>query len=328
MVAGFRSNSLEDIVFIAIHGYLLFITVYAIAYESIPHIIMIFATRFLSAVWAIGRVIETLVVKKNLHKLLSAARCQPGFFEPSFYSDRHIFEGCLVGISVVSVVIEAFVATKLGQTFSKRPWRVVQVSSEMRKMYRLLLGFSVIVQMAGLILPATVALWVEQILNTSFKDIVGSHRYIYLPISLFVTIALPIWMTLGWFSLRRERTRATLVFFFLGLIILSCWSISFASPMFRWTFTTWWFFATIYVGSTALLCAALVLALLCRRNFGNNLDHYLLVQSRLSAMGFAHGHFEKDEKLNEAEVSSDLDEKFDEDRSSWGYGLEKVSLSD
>ncbi|KAI5123741.1 hypothetical protein M0805_000333 [Coniferiporia weirii] len=281
----FRENSLEDVVFIAIHVYLLFVAVYAIARESIPHIITIFGMHCLSLI---------------LSQLVKAAGCGTDFFGTTFYTDRHIYEGCLLIVSVLSIIVEAFAACKLGRVYSTRPWRVVQVSGPIRKMYRLLLGFSVVIQIAGLLLPAIMALWVYQLKNTWFSQIVGRrHVLIYEVFFIFVTI--------GWYSLRREWPRATLVFLVLGFIILCCCIAGFGSAMFLWAFTTWWFFGALYTLALTFVCAALVLALFCRRNFGNNLDHYLIVQNRLSAMGFAHGHFEKDDKLDETRISSDTD---------------------
>lgn len=70
-----------------------------------------------------------------------------------YSNSNKLFKACLLGISVLFIGLEAFVAYRLGQVcclldsshraysflqkiYSKRPWRVVQVSKEMRHMYR------------------------------------------------------------------------------------------------------------------------------------------------------------------------------------------------
>lgn len=217
------------------------------------------------------------------------------------------------------------------QIYGERPWRVVQVSSEIRRMYRvsiyladsedtfvliiaqLLLGFSVVMQITGLMLPATLGLWVDRLINTYFSQIVGNHRYIYGSVFIFLTCvsarrrgileglltssikALPLWAALvsndsflpftylrviiyhshqGWFSLRREWKRLTAVFLGSGVVLLCCVLVALASAMFIWTVTTWRLFMTFYVLTVILIIATIILAALCRNNFDKNLDHY------------------------------------------------------
>ncbi|KAH8120479.1 hypothetical protein DFH11DRAFT_66333 [Phellopilus nigrolimitatus] len=307
----FRDNRMEDVVFVVIHAYLLFVTVYAIARESIPHIVVIFSIRFLSAIWSLSRFIETIAVKKSLGRLVHAASCPSDFFGPKFFENRHIFEGLLLCSSTFMIILEAFLATKLGRVYFKRPWRVVQVSNEMQKMYKLLLGFSVVVQISALIFPTTMALWIDQIMNTWYSHATGNHIVLFRSFSIVLTILLPPWIAIGWYSLRREWPRATIVFLAFGAAFLGCLLALPFSPMFRWTFTTWWFFGMIFTATVVLFVATLVLAVLCRRNFGKNLDHYLLVQSRLSDRDFAHDHFEEDAKPfdTEAVIVHDLVDK-------------------
>lgn len=78
----------------------------------------------------------------------------------------------------------------------------------------------------------------------------------------------------GWYALRREWKKATSIFLGLGVAFLGFWFAVWDSAMFRWAFTTWWFFGMLYCLSLALLISAFVLAVICRRNFGKNLDHY------------------------------------------------------
>jgi len=305
----FRENRLEDAAFVGIHLYLLFVTVYAIACESIPHIIVLFATRVLSLAWALGRVIESTTVKNSLALLFNAAStstagkdggaCSPismEFIVP-FWRNRRGLEFGLLGASVVMIVLEAFIARRLVLTYSQRPWRVVQVPRETRKMYKLLLGFSVVIQLAAFILPTTMILFVVVLLSDPLNSH-SDHTRVYLGGVITTACLLPLWVFLGWRSLRREYKNATIVFLLITTTLLGVWSTLFDSRLFRWTFTTWWFLGTMMTASLLLLFFTIVLAVFCRLNFGKGLDHYLMVQTALTEIGFEHDNFEKDRSLD------------------------------
>lgn len=90
----FRDNRVEDIAFIAVHVYLFALTIYTLARESIPHLIVVFAIRLLSTTWSLGRVIETTIVKEELTRLGDSAACGQilGNVLDSFWNTRQIME--------------------------------------------------------------------------------------------------------------------------------------------------------------------------------------------------------------------------------------------
>ena len=147
--------------------------------------------------------------------------------------------------------------------------------------------------MSFLILPSAGALWVDQLVNTWTDKIVDAWA---LYITLFITTTvvsfhlsfhwrntigyyysiqiLPLWVVLGWYAIRREHRILTLLFMITGLVLVGCWAAMFDSSLYRWTYTTWWFFGTLTTGALTLLTATLIMGIVCRRNFGKNLDHY------------------------------------------------------
>jgi len=195
------------------------------------------------------------------------------------------------------IILEAFSARRLALIYSRRPWRVVQVPRETRKSYKLLLGFSVVIQLAAFILPTTMIIYVVVLLSAPL-NVHSSHTREYLGGVITTTCVLPLWVLLGWRSLRREYKSATIAFLLITAMLLGGWSAIFDSRLFRWTFRTWWFLATMMIASLLLLFSTLVLAVLCRLNFGKGLNHYLIVQTALSGSGFAHDNFEKDSSLD------------------------------
>jgi len=115
---------------------------------------------------------------------------------------------------------------------------------------------------------------------------------IYKAWGIVILVALIPWLTLGWFSVRREWRRGLLVFnglsaFFLlswlGMYLPACFSrklIGFTAVIFsgswRLTFLNWRFFSIIQVGAFASCLLTLVFGLLCRIFcFERGLPHYL-----------------------------------------------------
>lgn len=48
----------------------------------------------------------------------------------------------------------------------------------------------------------------------------------------------------------------------------------FASPIYRYVFGTWTFFASVSLASYLFLLATAVMTVICRMNFGKGLEHF------------------------------------------------------
>ena len=59
-----------------------------------------------------------------------------------------------------------------------------------------------------------------------------------------------------------------------GIFVTVIWTLMFFSPLYRFVFNTWPFFATMTVTSYIFLVATSILGALCRLNFGKGLAHY------------------------------------------------------
>lgn len=62
-----------------------------------------------------------------------------------------------------------------------------------------------------------------------------------------------------------------LIFLILSMLYLGGWSAMFFSTTFRWTFTTWTFFALMTTASVILTLLSAILGVVCRLNFGQGL---------------------------------------------------------
>lgn len=65
-----------------------------------------------------------------------------------------------------------------------------------------------------------------------------------------------------------------MVFVVIGITIIAMWSFMFTSRLYRWAFATWPFFAALTVMSFVYLVITIVLAIVCRANFGRGLAPY------------------------------------------------------
>lgn len=143
----------------------------------------------------------------------------------------------------------------------------------MSRAYRIILIFSIVIQLSVFFIVVAVALWVDQVFNgdighltkraTMFKAITFSVLFMIFP-----------WLTIGWISVRREHKLWMVVFLALSFGYLVGWSSMFLAPSFRWTFVEWRFFSVMATASVVLAVVALALGIVCRCNFGRGLPRY------------------------------------------------------
>ena len=75
--------------------------------------------------------------------------------------------------------------------------------------------------------------------------------------------------------------RLMIAFLVLAFIFIASWAVMFYSLVFRWTFTSWPFFAAITVTAFAEMIASCAIGILCWRNFDKGLAQY-----RMSSFSF------------------------------------------
>ena len=67
-------------------------------------------------------------------------------------------------------------------------------------------------------------------------------------------------------------------FLFLGIFYIASWGVMFYSLVFRWTFASWPFFASLTVAAFVMLIASCVLGVVCWRNFDKGLAHFRMFE--------------------------------------------------
>lgn len=110
----------------------------------------------------------------------------------------------------------------------------------------------------------------------------------------YMPFVIYLFLSKGWYSIRREKKRMMIVFLGICLFITVGWAILFYSDVYRWwafpasgrifylnsfifinrSFVQWPYLACYTVASFTLLIASLVLGIICRLNFGKGLAQY------------------------------------------------------
>lgn len=138
---------------------------------------------------------------------------------------------------------------------------------------QLVLAFSIAVQLSVFFIGADIALWLDQLFNGTFGRF-GAHRQIFKGLYIGFLVFLFPWLTIGWFSVRRESRLWMGAFLGASVVMVVCWAAMFADTAFMWTFRTWDFFGVITCSAAVLLAATIALGVACRLNFGKGLPDY------------------------------------------------------
>ncbi|KAF8311296.1 hypothetical protein DL93DRAFT_1498386 [Clavulina sp. PMI_390] len=188
---------------------------------------------------------------------------------PNYWEDRQDIETAQLVLNVVAFIVSVWLSWKLIKQFGWQTFKRVGANMGVNRMYKLVLGLSVVLQLSIFFVVASVALWVEQICIGAASFIVH-HKIFYEVTYLIVLIFLFPWAACGWFGVRRESKLMTHIFIGGTILLLGSWAAMFASSTFRLLVQSWKFFATLTIISIILLCCVLVLTVACRLQFGKH----------------------------------------------------------
>ncbi|KAJ2915349.1 hypothetical protein MD484_g5063, partial [Candolleomyces efflorescens] len=257
----------EDVATLFFQLWLFTIGLVAILNESLPHLGAAFFGHVLGGAWATSRITST----KNL---------------VAFYSGV-IVDGPCRGYDPLgpwwNVRLEHTVYA--GATFSR-----VGASPIIHRMYKLVLCFSVGLQLATFFTLVSATLWIAKIVHGSYA-MFAEHRTLYLVAFVIVLVIEIPWLFLGWICVRKECKIRFGVFLFLSAVLVAISSVMFSSNLYRCIFMAWSFFATVTVTAFVMLVLTAALGVLCYFNYGKGLAHYLKVTEALEGSDFTPVYF-------------------------------------
>ncbi|KAJ7482310.1 hypothetical protein B0H11DRAFT_1218586 [Mycena galericulata] len=282
----------EDLVILVFQLWLLALSVVTLLNESLPHLFASLAARAMATGWAGFRVRGNINLQNTYDLVIQTGPCN-GFDPMADWWDANTTNG-IVGLvaNVLIFVMMAALSYKLYKVYASETFARVGASKDINRVYKLVLLFSVILQLASFFTLAGTAMWLGKISFGAIRSL-AEHFPIYLA-ALVVTAFFEIpWLVLGWISVRREAKTLFLLFSLISLILLAMATGMFVSPLYRFVLVEWSFFATISCAAYALLVVTFVLAVVCRLQFGKGLAHFLRVCTDLEAEDFTPVSFPK-----------------------------------
>ncbi|OCH91309.1 hypothetical protein OBBRIDRAFT_753300 [Obba rivulosa] len=294
----------EDLALILAQVWLVAISLFAISYNSIPHILAVICTRLVQTGWSAFALWRTTNVQARFHTLFvdSGTPCQADFF-PAYFTTRKAVQIPDVALNAVALLASAWLGWSLVKVYSKSTFQRVGPPIAIVRIYRYFLAIFVLLQLSAFFLVTAMSLWVDQLLNSPI-EVISSHTGIYDALFLFTVLTLIPWIAIGWFAVRRELSRLMMLFLLICAAYFVCWAVMLYSKVFRWTFVQWPFFACITVSSFVVLVASGICGVVCWCKFGKGLAHYLHVEAILAESNFAQEVFTHDPEPELSRVRS------------------------
>lgn len=272
-IQGLKNSRRVDFTFVAFQVWVLGMSVVALLNESVPHIVAAFTTHVLATVWSGYQIHLTEAFREQFNALVTTGPCGSNIL-PEYWTPRRNTEISIAVLNVVVLFAIGFFSYKLLKQFGWQTFKKIGASFVINRCYRLVLAFSIAVQLSVFFIGADIALWLDQLVSGTFAQF-GAHRQIFKGLYIGFLVFLFPWLTIGWFSVRRESRIWMGTFLGSSLVMIGCWAAMFADRAFMWTVRTWDFFAVMTVVAGFLLAATLALGIACRLNFGKGLPGYL-----------------------------------------------------
>ncbi|KIY67672.1 hypothetical protein CYLTODRAFT_323053, partial [Cylindrobasidium torrendii FP15055 ss-10] len=280
-----RDARREDVVTLAFQIWMLSLSLVTILNESLPHLVASLASHVLGTAWAAFRVANSKQQEKRYRNLVVRGLCDNVDIMGNWWEIRTSHTIPVIVFHLVALAVLLYLSTTLYKVYSQQSYGRVGASPVINNIYKFVLMLSVCLQLVGFFSIASTGMWVDKILALRSRDVV-THLPMYLASFITVLVCEIPWVVLGWLSVRRENKILFFIFMVLSTFILGISSFLFSSDLFRATFNSWPFFATVTITSYVLLVANFVLAIVCRMHFGKGLAQYLKVTETLEGIDF------------------------------------------
>ncbi|KAG8712435.1 hypothetical protein FRC09_019879 [Ceratobasidium sp. 395] len=261
-----RDFAREDLAMIGFQGWLLVMSVVAILNESVPHLVAGLFTQTLSTGWSAFQMARSSSFRAQYEATIVRGACSGVDVLPDYFSHRTQDEIPIVVLNGIFLLTMIALSWRMCRVYGWQTFKRIGASRVMNGAYRLVLAFSIHLQLAVYFFVTSSALWVDELLNGPIACF-AEHRTIYEGVFITSVLLLLPWLVLGWIGVRRENKIMMHAFLVISLLFVTAWAAMFASDVYRWTFATWPFFAAMTVVSYVVLVATTGLAIICRYNF-------------------------------------------------------------
>ncbi|KAH6911883.1 hypothetical protein BKA70DRAFT_1397995 [Coprinopsis sp. MPI-PUGE-AT-0042] len=269
-----NSSRREDIALICLQFWLFAISVIAVVNDSVPHLLTVLVTRTFVTGWSAYAVWRSFRDQAMIQEIFMnpGTPCSLDLFS-SYFNRRIPLQISDLVLSATGLVIFAFLTVMLLKAYSAESIRCVGAPDHINRINKYFLALLACLQLEGFILTAGLGMWIDVLLNTAIGEVTRLMR-IYIGAFVGTMLILPIWITMGWIAIKREKRWMMNLFLGLSFGILTGWMVMFYSIIYRWTFLQWPFLGCYTVASQTLVVASLVLGVVCRVNFGKGHAEY------------------------------------------------------
>ncbi|KAH6918013.1 hypothetical protein BKA70DRAFT_1245939 [Coprinopsis sp. MPI-PUGE-AT-0042] len=298
---GLHDAQREDVTLVFANLWMGVIGIIAILTESLPHLGVAFFGHILSGGWATSRIAHTMALTKIYNTVFmgQGGICAGHDLLGTWWDLRMKHTIPLVVFNALTMIVLAWLTWKLFGVYQTQTFSRVGASPAVHRMYKVLLSFSVLLQLSAFFSLASASLWISRATSGTFMQF-ATHWKVYTGVfAVFMLLLLP-WVILGWRCIRKECRTRSIMFFVLSVVLLGISSVMFASALYRTIFNRWSFFATLTLTSFILLVLTTALGVVCRINFGKGLAEYLDVTAALDGANFTPVRFDHNPDQKEA----------------------------
>ncbi|KAH9478012.1 hypothetical protein JR316_0010246 [Psilocybe cubensis] len=269
-----RDTQREDIVIFVFQFWLFGLSVVTVLNESIPHLGAGCFGHILGTAWAGYRVYSTHGLMDRYRNHMVPEACSGRDIMGDWWENR-IEDGiALLALQAVSLVIVLLLSLKLFNVYARQTFKRAGASSDVLFVYKLVLVFSVCLQLSGFISVASAAIWIDKVSHAPLAGL-AKHAKLYLSAFIVTSLIQIPWVILGWVCVRRESRAKFSMFCLLSAILLGVSIAMFCSHLYRFLVSSWPFFASMTITAFILVVGTTVLGVFCRLKFGGGLAEHL-----------------------------------------------------
>ncbi|KAF8130320.1 hypothetical protein EV363DRAFT_246996 [Boletus edulis] len=278
----------EEVICLTLGNWYFMISLIALMDESIPHLIVVLAAQFVTTGWISYRIARDIAARHTYTQMVVNGAC--GGFDILGGSWQYTNIFYTVGCSIAVLFGMSFFVFKLIKLYSMAKLSSVGSPPVMNRMLRWRLWMRVFLQFTGFFTLASVAAWYDKRKSLTTASNYSTSSLYDVGFYVVAIIMLP-WLTLGTYSISKENRLLFLAYAILSIILLVISGLWFASPLYRYEYWSWRTFSCVVTMADVLLVITCILSVICRLSFGKGLAHFLVVEQKLQASGFAHDTF-------------------------------------
>ncbi|THU93836.1 hypothetical protein K435DRAFT_725017 [Dendrothele bispora CBS 962.96] len=308
-----QNSEREDIAFLIMQFWLFAISVIAMCYDSVPHVLTILGTRILLTAWSIYALWRTEYQQSIFKQMIEDPRspCAVEIF-PTYSKTRIRYEIPDLVLNCTALGIAIYLSWSLFRVYNKEKVQHIGAPKQINQFYKYFLAVQVCLQLEVFVLLTWMGLWLDQLFNTYIHRI-SNRQELYEALFIFYNLALGPWIFMGWYGIKHEKRIITGIFISLSTLFTVLAAAMFRAPTFWWTFYVWPCWGCFTTAAIVLLLATTILSVICWRNFDKGLCQYLYAESALASSNFAAEVFERDIEKADHEKTNEKDNRFSYD---------------